>query len=120
MSQAEIFRDIGRRMRYRTLATAAANQTYAQQLAQLKPVWDELTLDEKLRCILVINSTGKNVFTPFYSALGTFTAVLCTSTTPYLYSLDLTNLTYYWWNGSTIQDYTNNNNPVTLFLMLLE
>lgn len=122
MSQAEIFRDIGRRMRYRTLATAAANKTYAQQLAQIKPVWDELTLDEKMRCIVTIDNTNKVVFTPMAAAASWFSYAQCASNNAYITSLIIDSKTVYSWTCSTssVHDDSSTNNMATLSLMLLE
>lgn len=106
-------------VRYKEIAVAAANQTYNQQLTQLKTTFNSLTEDEKQRCILVIDNSNGVTFTPFYSKVGVFQSSYCGPTTMYIYSLDIQAGTYYYWNGTSIANYTDttSSNPIKLMLL---
>ena len=101
-------------VRYKEIAKASANQTYAAQLTQLKTTYDTLTDDEKRRSALLrgdgflfINCGG-----------NTFTRVSVDSSL-YLFSCNIANKTAKYSIGSSITDYSSQSNGQTLSLMLL-
>lgn len=109
-------------VRYKTIATAAANQTYGQQLTQLKTTWNTLTDDEKLRCIIKFNNTNGFIFR-CNSVIGWFVGTYLTATYGYMYGMLIQDCVYTVIlniGGSPIvENRTNNTNDVSLSLMLL-
>ena len=102
---------------YKTIATSAANQTYAAQLTELKATYDTLTDDEKMRCVLIRG----NIFYHNNVITGEFSRTLAGSSNSYIQSMNISNQTYYIHKlpANTTSDETLSSNQYTLNLMLL-
>ena len=114
------YMNIGGQLRYKEIAVAAANQTYAQQLAQLKTTWDILTTDEKMRCVIVLGNV--QMYSPSYFSVGMFCSLYCNANKFYSYNFDIANCKNYSWNSIdhlTPYDSSSDNNTNELSLMLL-
>ena len=102
---------------YKTIATAAANQTYAAQLTQLKATYDTLTDDEKMRSVLY---TGGRILYNYNTSLGIFAYLIIYSTafSP-IDSAVLSTSKYFGKENNTVNDYSDQNNNAEIKLMLL-
>ena len=109
----------GGRVKYRELATAAANQTFAQQLTQLKTTWDTLTDEEKMRCI-IYRGAGL-VFSPSYTGAGLYSCIVAYSTNAAINCMNIRDGEYWvWGNSQGLVDYSSTNHASTLSLLLLD
>lgn len=96
------------------LHTANANQTFAQQIAELKPYFDSLTDGQKMHCALRDGLT----LVPCGSLTGVFTVTALNATSVSVVCYYMTGATYASSNN-VIRDLTNNNNNTTLSLVVV-
>lgn len=108
-------------LRYKVIATASANKTYAQQLAILKTTWDTLTEDEKKRCALCFNYSIYSGFN-YGTTAGRFIFMYAGGSPikSYIRVLDIVNYLYF--SGEvtgTIVDASTQTNSYDMTLELL-
>ena len=105
-------------VRYKEIAVADANQTFGAQLLKLKPTWDTLTNEEKMRCVLYRGSGL--VFTPSYIGIGMYSCIIATSMSGAINCMNIQSGEYWVWGSSAgLVDYSSTNHTSTLSLMLL-
>lgn len=113
----------GGRVKYREIATAAANQTYGQQLAQLKTTYDTLTDEEKMRCVIHLNGL---IFRASYISnnSGLHSCAVINATEGYIYCLDIVAKKRYSLvnivSGAAIQDQSSTTSSYVMSLMMLD
>ena len=108
----------GGKVYWKTIATSSANQTYAQQLTELKTVWDGLTDEEKAK--LRIHRSGA-VYSLINQGAGIFNYItLDSSNIPTMVAYDISGTIYKSGpiNG-TITDRSNSNDGQDLSLEIL-
>ena len=107
--------------KYREIAVAADNQTYAQQLTQLKTTWDTLTTEQKTRCAILYNNANL-VFLPSYFGMGAYIAFWMDANSFRSYCMNIKDATYmnYSTAGGGIVNNSSVNNNSALSLLLLE
>lgn len=101
------------------IATAAAGQTLAAQMATIWVAYQGLTYEQKLRSILLQNPV--NIFRNYRTDLGYFTQILTYPNEIYISSMRLDNQSYY--AGSAVGDAVSNQSNVisndTLTLLVI-
>ena len=109
---------------YKTIATASANQTYAQQLTQLETTFNTLTTDEKERSIVIDDSNGYH-FAFIKEDTGEYSLVRTITNNSYFLTMHVKNHNYFYTrittsdSSMTFNDRTSSTNTSTLRLMLL-
>ena len=107
-------------VRYKTIATANANQTYGQQLTQLKTTFNTLTEEEKMRCMVMYDNYMFNANT---NAIGHFTRVNVNASSVIEAAVDCDSCRYLYASitseGLTITNKTSETNTSPMYLMLL-
>ena len=107
-------------VRYKTIATAAANQTFGQQMTQLKATLDTLTEEEKRRCIFTYGSSkamfvhySENSYSYIYTGTAQAQMFTMNFSTLHLYGVSFTA------SGNNFSDSTSSTNATPMYLMLL-
>ena len=107
-------------LQYKMIKESTANKTFAQQLAELGAVFNNLpTVEAKMRC--VIRDAYGYVFTLQNLASGLFSYTIISGNYPYIVQFDLTNNKYLYianvgTSSQAVADYSSQTNTYTLKL----
>ena len=109
-------------VRYKEIAKASANQTYAAQLTQLKTTYDTLTDEEKMRTALRIGVRG-TIFLNNSPNAATFSRPTSTAANAYIQQFDMNNASLVQvtmsTSGNSFATQSSSTNSSELYLMLL-